>query len=480
MKIQLLKYLSLLFLASVLSISCSKKPDHYNVLFIAVDDLNDWVGEFEGYPHPQTPNIDKLASEAISFHKAYCPASVCNPSRASIMSGYRPSTSGVYQNHHFMRDSELLKDAKTMPQWFSQHGYHTTAMGKIFHHANGNWADTISWDDWHKTTGNGMFKHPDWSDSMTVCGMPINKPGQAHFDWGVFDIEKEKTTDYKTAKWAADFLQTEHDKPFFIGCGIFRPHLPWYVPKEYFDRFPLDEIVLPEIKEDDLDDVPPIGREMAEGLEEESDYQRLKKYNLQKEAVQAYLASSAYADDCVGVVLEALKNSKYKDNTIVVLWGDHGWHLGEKLHYRKYVLWEESCRVPFIIKVPGNKKNGSECHRMVNLIDLYPTLTELCNIPSNPANDGQSIVPLIESPEMTWPYATLTTMGYKKHTVRSEDWRYIQYPDSSEELYDHRVDPMEWTNLADLPENDSIKNELKKWLPEVNAKEIEKKDPKKW
>ena len=303
--------------------------------------------------------------------------------------------------------------------------------------------------------------------------MPINNGGQAHFDWGGLDVDDSSTTDYHSAQWAADLLEEDHEKPFFIGCGIFRPHLPWYVPQKYFDLFPLDSIILPEVNENDLDDVPQIGQNMSSGLEDESDYQRVKRYNLKKQAVQAYLANIAYADECVGVVLDALKKSKYANNTIVVLWGDHGWHLGEKLHYRKFVLWEESCRVPFIIKVPGNTANGKNCERTVNLLDIYPTLTELCGLPHNPTNEGRSIVPLIQNPSEEWPYPSLTTMGFKRHAVRDENWRYIQYEDGSEELYDHQNDPLEWKNLASDPAYDSLKAALQKWMPETNHPEVE-------
>ena len=453
---------------TILLSSCEKE-ENYNILFIAVDDLNDWVGAYGGHAQAITPNIDKLAASGIQFENAYCPASLCNPSRVSLMTGLRPSSTGVYGNGGHFREIPEFADVVTMPQWFAQHGYYTAARGKIFHRVNGKLADTISWENWQKTVGQSMNKHPLQSEDSTVSGMPIVEGGQKHFDWGAVNVDKKKTADYLNALWAAEELNKEHDRPFFVACGIFRPHLPWFVPQEYFDMFPIDDIVLPEINENDLDDIPPMGVEMSNGLDPQSDYQRLKRYGLMKEAVQAYLASTTYADECVGVLLDALENSKYKDNTIVVLWGDHGWHLGEKLHYRKFVLWEESCRVPLIVRVPKALSNGKKCNRVVNLIDLYPTLSELTGIPVNELNEGRSFAKLIKDPNAEWNYPTVTTMRYKNHGIVDENWRYISYRNGDEELYYHPEDPLEWTNLANNSKYDSVKNALKAWIPEVNV-----------
>jgi arylsulfatase A-like enzyme len=435
-----------------------QKP--YNVLFIAIDDLNDWTGFLGGHPQTLTPHMDKLADEGVVFEKAYCAAPVCNPSRAALLTGYRPSTTGVYGNEHFMRGSAVLQNARTIPQYFSDHGYFTTARGKIFHSANGKWADTASWNQFVKTVGE--YGTPHKQPGMMASGIPKGEV-DANFDWGPTDAKFEETQDYLTAHWAADQFEKDFDKPFFIGCGIFRPHLVWQVPKQFFDKFPEEKMILPEVNESDYDDIP------ASALKPDRNYFATKKYGKQQAAIQAYLACINYADACVGVVLDALAKSKYADNTIVVLWGDHGWHLGEKLRYKKFTLWEEACRMPLIIKVPGVTKGQARCTSPVSLLDLYPTLVELCGLPANPANEGKSIVPLLKNSSFVWDIPVVTTMGFNRHSVRNSKWRYTQYEDGAEELYNHETDPMEWTNLAKNPEFTKVKTELAAYLPITNA-----------
>jgi arylsulfatase A-like enzyme len=435
-----------------------QKP--YNVLFIAIDDLNDWTGFLGGHPQTLTPHMDKLAGEGVVFEKAYCAAPVCNPSRAALLTGYRPSTTGVYGNEHFMRGSAVLQNARTIPQYFSDHGYFTTARGKIFHTANGKWADTASWNQFVKTVGG--YGTPHKQSGMMASGIPKGEV-DANFDWGPTDAKFEETQDYLTAQWAADQFEKDFDKPFFIGCGIFRPHLVWQVPQQFFDKFPEEKMILPEVNESDYDDIP------ASALKPDRNYFAAKKYGKQQAAIQAYLACINYADACVGVVLDALAQSKYADNTIVVLWGDHGWHLGEKLRYKKFTLWEEACRMPLIIKVPGVTKGQARCTSPVSLLDLYPTLVELCGLPANPANEGKSIVPLLKNSSLVWDIPVVTTMGFNRHSVRNSKWRYTQYEDGAEELYNHETDPMEWTNLAKNPEFTKVKTELAAYLPITNA-----------
>ncbi|WP_372647268.1 sulfatase [Draconibacterium sp.] len=461
------------FLIGLTILSCSegevvanhkenKQP--YNVLFIAIDDLNDWTGFAGGHPQAQTPNMDKLAKQGVVFENAYCAASVCNPSRAALMSGYRPSTTGVYGNGTQMRDSEVLKDALTIPQWFSKYGYFTTARGKIFHSANGEKADTISWDKWIRTTGGyGAVKR---ESGYLANGIPVGEADE-NFDWGPTDATFEDTQDYITAKWAADQLEKDYDKPFFLACGIFRPHLKWHVPQEFFDKFPEGKMILPEVNENDYDDIP------KSALGPSKNYFAAKKYKKQQAAVQAYLACINYADACVGVVLDALAKSKYAENTIVVLWGDHGWHLGEKLRYKKFTLWEEACNMPLIFKVPGVTEAGSRCNNPVSLMDLYPTLSELCGLPINPENEGNSIVPLLSNVNTNWDKPALTTLGFNRHTVRNKKWRYTKYQDGAEELYNHENDPLEWKNLANDPQYNSVKHEMSKYLPTINHPEVQ-------
>ena len=440
-----------------------EKKQPYNILFIAIDDLNDWVGFLGGHPQTRTPNMDMLASQGIVFDNAYCAAPLSNASRAALLTGYRPSTSGIYSNESFMRDSELLKDAVTLPKWLSNNGYFTMARGKIFHQANGQWSDPESWDLQGMTQGG--YGNTNKEEGFMVNGIPEGEV-DPNFDWGPTDASFEETADYLNAEWAAEQLSKDFDKPFFLACGIFRPHLSWFVPREFYEKFRADDLILPEVNENDYDDIP------SAALQPQKNYYSVKKYDKQKDAVQAYLACINYADACVGILLDALARSKYAENTIVVLWGDHGWHLGEKLRYKKFTLWEESCRMPLIIKVPGLTRPGQHCKAIVNLLDLYPTLTELCEVKANKENEGRSLVPLLKNVNRKWIYPTVTTMGQNRHGIRSGRWRYIRYQDGSEELYDHVSDPLEWTNLAANPEYRNIKKRLGKAIPEISHHEV--------
>jgi arylsulfatase A-like enzyme len=256
----------------------------------------------------------------------------------------------------------------------------------------------------------------------------------------------------------------------FLACGPFRPHLPWYVPQKYFDFYPVDKITLPTVRDDDLDDVPPLGVKMARP---DGDHRKVIQSNNYHKAVQGYLASITFADAEVGRLVEALDTSEYADNTIVVLWGDHGWHLGEKLHWRKFSLWEEADRAPLLMIAPGVTKPNGRCPRTVSFMDIYPTLADLCELPVGEHLSGKSLRPLLENPQAPWERPAITTHGRNNHAVRSERYRYIRYSDGTEELYDHENDPMEWTNLAGNTEMAAVKQELGKWLPKENVPDAE-------
>jgi arylsulfatase A-like enzyme len=279
--------------------------------------------------------------------------------------------------------------------------------------------------------------------------------------------------DWQVADWVIRRLMMAHGKPFFLACGFYRPHLPWYVPPEYFDLYPLEEVTLPHVKEDDLDDVPARGRKMARPG---GDHAKVIKHGQWRKAVQAYLASISFTDACVGRVIDALDKSPHARDTVIVLWSDHGWHLGEKLHWRKFALWEEATHNVMMFVAPGVTRPGGRCTRPVNLIDIYPTLVDLCGLAPREGIEGLSLVPLLENPEQAWARPSLTTHGKDNHTIRTERFRYIRYADGSEELYDRSVDEMEWTNLAENPEYDYIKEELRRWLPEVNAEGVSTKE----
>ncbi|PHN02132.1 sulfatase [Flavilitoribacter nigricans] len=428
--------------------TASEPSQPYNILFIAVDDLNDWTGFLGGHPQTLTPNMDRLAREGMVFERAYCAASVCNPSRAAIMSGFRPSTSGIYHNGEDMFEAPLIRDGVMLPQYLSRFGYKTLSRGKIYHTpATGK----HTWEVWSPVSG--AYGKAAKAPGRMANGIPTGEMAD-NMDWGPTDAALEETPDFLNADWAARQLQQDHDRPFFLACGIFRPHLKWHVPREFFDKFDPETLTLPLVKEDDLEDV-------SAGVQQATrEYRTIKKHGKEAEAVRAYLASINYADACIGHLLDALERSPYRDNTIVVLWGDHGWHLGEKLRYKKFTLWEEACRMPLIIKAPGITPAGSRCERTVNLLDLYPTLTDLANLPTNQQNDGRSLVPLLQDPETAWDFPSLTQMGEGRNSLRTERFRYLRYEDGSEELYDHRQDPREWNNLSEDPAYQNDKNQL--------------------
>ena len=438
----------------------SPKP---NVLFIVIDDLNDWVGSLGGHPNAQTPNLDRLAQRGVLFTNAHCPAPICNPSRTAVMTGIRPSTSGIYGNLQPLRKSPALGNALTLPQHFMAHGYHAMTSGKIFHH---RWPDPKSWhESWpsHQPPIPCDPEPPEEKRPLHGC------PELRHFDWGSYGSDAEMG-DWKVADWTIDQLRKAHKSPFFLACGFHRPHKPWYVPQKYFKMHPLEEIRLPIINEMDLSDVPYIGRKLAR---RNRDHELIvSECGLFKEAVQAYLASISFVDVCVGRVVNALERSQYAQNTIIVLWSDHGRHLGEKRHWDKSTLWEEATRIPLIFVAPGLTPRDGRCSAPVNLIDIYPTLVELCGLSPIKELEGISLRLLLENPKLTRPEPSLTTYGWNNHATRSKRWRYIRYYDGSEELYDHDNDSFEWTNLALDPRYAAIKQELKRFLPQQTASGI--------
>ncbi len=452
------------FLASLAGAAAVRSPaapaaaDRQNVLFIAIDDLNDWIGCLGGHPDAKTPNFDRLAGRGVLFTNAHCAAPLCNPSRAAIMTGIRPSTSGVYLNSQPWRKSEVLAGAVTLPQHFMAHGYWVAGAGKIYH---GRYPDPPSWHEYWPSQTQNRPRDP------VPPNRPLNGiPKTAHFDWGPVKVRDSEMGDRKVVQWAADQLHRKHDRPFFLACGIFRPHLPWYVPEKYFDMFPLGRITLPEVKADDLDDVPPIGRKFANP---EGDHRKVIQYGQWKKAVQGYLASIAFADACLGKLLEAFDASPYRDTTTIVLWSDHGWHLGEKLHWRKFALWEEATHNVFLVVSPGLTKSGTVCRRPVDMMDIYPTLIDICGLRKREGLEGISLLPWLKNPELEKERPALTTYQRGNHSVRTERWRYIRYHDGTEELYDHEKDELEWYNLAARPEYADLKRKLARWFPKTDA-----------
>ncbi len=459
-------FLIVVVFSSLISIQGqNKSKEKPNVLLIMVDDMNDWVGAFGGHSQAITPNMDKLASKSTVFKKAYCSAALCNPSRTSMLTGYQPFTTGVYGNNEVFRKIKGFENTITLPQYFEKNGYKTAASGKIFHNPRGTkpepkeGSDPGSFQEEHKGGLGTPYPKNRFQNDIDFKRAGVKGSKIRSFDWGPVEIQDEKTPDWKSADYAVSFLKKEHEKPFFLACGIFRPHLPLYAPKKYFNLFNEEDIVLPKILENDLNDVGKIGRNwVGQGLHNE-----ILRNNKWKSAVRGYLASLAFADACVGHVLDNLEASKYNENTIIVLMGDHGWHLGEKEHWSKQTLWEESAKTPLIIFDPRSKNKGVSL-RTVSLIDVYPTLLELCDLPAKNDLDGNSFKHLVSKPNGEWNRSAITTKGDGNYTLRNENYRYIVYSDGFEELYDHRIDPMEWENIADVKSKTKVIENFRKEL----------------
>ncbi len=436
-------------------ISGENKP--YNVLFLISDDMNDWIACLGGHPDVITPNIDRLAKRAILFEQAHCSAPICNPSRASVMSGLNPSTTGCYGNRQALRMSPVGFEAVTLPRYFSNHGYFSTGVGKITH---GKFPDPASWDDFYP---NLRSQSMSGAEPLDKNSNGLNDEG---FQWGPLDVADGDMKDGKITQHIIDMLGKDYDTPFFLAGGWKLPHLSWHAPRKYFDMYDLETITMPVVPEDDLEDLP----EEALKNTRSSKYQSITKAGKEREGVQAYLACISFIDVQVGLVLDALDASPHAENTIVVFWGDHGWHLGEKSHWSKSTLWEEATRAPLMIVAPGI--NPGRCPTPVSFLDIYPTLVELAGLEPNVDLDGKSIVPLMKNPEAVWERPALTTHGKGNHSLRTKQWRYTRYHDGGEELYDHYTDPMEWNNLAGDPSYAEKKSQLKKWLPKTNAEDV--------
>jgi len=465
-----IKFLLLIILTFMFKLSFSQSDKKPNVLFIAVDDFNDWNNILKGHPQAKTPNYDKLASKGVIFTNAHCAAPACGPSRAAIMSGIRPSTSGNYTNSQSFSKNPVLNNSITMPEFFQHNGYYVCGSGKLYHGPHFN----------NELKGRGFNEYyPSMNRDRPSEDIKFSRPKPLNgiiadwaewWDWGPYhpDITLEQTSDGRVAKWAEEkLLGGELKEPFFMGVGIFRPHLPFYAPQKYFDMFPIEDIRMPEgYKEDDLSDISGEGLKM--GLINR--HETIVKAGQWKPAIQAYLASIAMMDDCLGRIIDALEKSGFADNTIIVMWSDHGYQLGEKERWAKFTLWERSTKVNMIWVVPNLTTAGDICERPVNLLDIYPTLASLIGVQA-PENqlEGYDLSRLLRNPNAHWNRATLTTYGYKNYSVRSDRYRYIVYVDGTEELYDHENDKWEWNNLASDPEYTDIKKDMAGWLPKHHA-----------
>jgi arylsulfatase A-like enzyme len=459
--------------------AAAESPRPPNVLFIVVDDMNDWVGALGGHPQAHTPNIDRLAARGLLFTNAHVAAPVCNASRAAALSGLRPGTTGIYENNAVLH--EVHPDVETLPRWFRRHGYVTAGGGKVFHHMPGFNRDE-DWDEYFAQVFDGPYQtwlrrgeggRFAWPEGFPLNGLPevrdlAKPPGNAReFDWGPFDAADAEMGDGRMVEWAARFLAHPPERPFFLAAGIYRPHLPFYSPRGYFDRHPVSDVVLPPLLADDRADLPAGGLRLL--ADREADYDLVVRHGRHREIVQAYLAGISFADALVGRLLDALDASPAAANTIVVFWSDHGWHLGEKQTLHKRTLWERSTRIPLIVAAPGLTRPGMRTAAPVDTMALFPTLVELCGLPRPARLDGESLVPLLRDPAAGRDRPAITTHRPGDHAVRDARWRYIRYADGGEELYDHAADPNEWRNLAADPRWSMVKTSLAAHVPTDDA-----------
>lgn len=445
-----------ILLSDVLHAADAGKP---NVLFIAIDDLNDWVGFLDGHPQAKTPNMDRLAKRGVVFSNAHCQAPICNPSRVSLLTGTLPSTTGIYLlgPTDFRKACPLLKDAKetpTLPEHFAANDYRTIGGGKIYHASTSR--DTFQ--EYGPRGGNGAFPKQKLSYPASV----------KLWDWGRFPARDEDQGDYEVATWAVKELAEPREEPFFMAVGFFRPHVPLYASDEWWNFVGAEaEIQLPKVLISDNDDIVDFARQLTwSGLAPRHDW--MIEHDQWKPAVHAYLACVSFVDHQVGRVLDALDASPHAENTIVVLWSDHGWALGEKQRWAKRGLWESETRVPLIIAGP-NVEGDRVCQQPVGLIDIYPTLADLCGLEKPSHLEGRSLMPQLKNVDTERP-PVITTFFENNHAVRSARWRYIRYSTGDEELYDHDSDPHEWHNVASKSEYAAVIKELSQHLPKVNVK----------
>ncbi|MFY0653937.1 MAG: sulfatase [Cyclobacteriaceae bacterium] len=442
---------------TVLFSGCTTKVEEKqppNILLIAVDDLNDWIGVMGGHPQAETPNFDRLAKMGTLFNNAHCQSPVCNPSRASLMTSLYPSTSGIYFLNPDINESPVARENIVMPKRFEKEGYNVFAAGKLFHNAKGL----------------NELHVPNYAGHFGGFGpMPEEKltdyPGHPLWDWGVFPERDDQMPDYKIASWAGDRLAEKQQEPFWMGVGFFRPHVPQFAPQKWFDMYPIESVQLPKIISDDLNDISSYGVDITRVKHVSPPHEWVTENNEWKTLVQSYLACVSFVDAQLGRVLDALENSEYGDNTYVVLFSDHGFHLGEKERYAKRSLWEDGARVPLMMAGPGIPK-GQVCSKPVELLDIYPTLLELSGLKADPKHEGNSLAPLLKEADAVWPHYARTSFGPGNYAIISEGYRFIQYNDGSEEFYDHSKDPQEWYNVIDQAEYADVIEEHRDQVPQ--------------
>jgi uncharacterized sulfatase len=476
--------------ALVLFAAPSFAQEKMNVLFIASDDLTNNALGCYGSPVCKSPNIDKLAAKGVRFDRAYCQFPLCNPSRASFLTGLRPDTTKVYENATQFRKN--VPDAQTLPQTFQKGGYFVARVGKLYHYGVPGQIGTDGLDDkpsWQQVVNPRGRDKDDEDKNLIFTLNPMGKGSGRYggtLSWLAADGTDAEQTDGKIADEVIKLLEANKGKPFFLACGFFRPHTPYVAPKKYFDMYPPDKLTLPKVPEDHRKSAPAPAFGSAKAEQDKmTDAQR-------REALQAYYAATTFMDAQVGRVLEALDKLKLADKTIVVFISDHGYHLGEHGLWQKMSVFENSARVPLVIYDPRAKGNGKACGRTVELIDLHPTLAELAGLtpptgtdPKVPAAEGKSLKALLDNPSAKWDKpaitqvsrGTPTTTGevvgknpwFLGYSVRNERYRYTEWDGGKRgvQLYDYEKDAAELKNLADDPAYADVVKQMKALLPQA-------------
>ncbi|MBI3210352.1 MAG: sulfatase [Candidatus Solibacter usitatus] len=433
-------------------VGLAQSPRKLNVLMIAVDDLNNRLHCY-GDQVVKTPNIDRLAKLGVRFDRSYCNYPLCNPSRTSLLSSLRPDKTKILNNN--VPPRTYIKDAVMLPEYFHNNGYFTARVGKIAH---GRFEDAVKWD----ISEFAMRGEVDTKQARKAqkkkrerAGGGDGEPGK--LTWLQTDNRDEQEPDGHTAVRISELIEKNRAKPFFIAAGFHKPHLPWVAPKKYFDMYKPEMITLPDTPADDLDDIPPIALTHTAGEKGMSELER-------KKAICAYHAATTFMDAQVGVLLNTMDRLKLWNNTVVFLFGDHGWHLNEHHGlWRKMTVFEQAARAPLIMAAPGRQKNAA-CPRLVEWVDFYPTLAELCGLPKPKGLDGTSFVPLLDNPQRPWKKAAYTVVQHGStlgRSVRTERYRYTEWGTPSvAELYDHEGDPKEYRNLAKDPKQANVIRQL--------------------
>jgi arylsulfatase A-like enzyme len=409
----------------------------------------------------------------VAFSKAYCTAPMCLPARTSVLFGRQPHTTGIYDHsdESFARYDDLSRVTRSLVDDVWAAGYDTYGAGKVFHDPQeARWTESRRFP-WYlpgnvrkRPDADPARYDPDWRSPYD--GEPIGR-GE-NFDYTMIDFgpsgrPAEQEADGQATTWVLERLGRDHPRPFLLALGLYLPHEPWRVPRKYFDLHPLDEVVVPDVRADDLADLGPYARD--EVIDQHHRFERLLLSGLWEEAVQAYQASISYADDHVGRVLDGLASSPHADDTVVAVWSDHGFHLGEKLHIEKFTLWERATHIPLLLAVPGRFDAGRVFDGPVSAIDIGPTLAELCGAEINEKHQGRSLLEVLEHPERADERPPVMTWQAGNHSVRRGTWRYTRYRTGEAELYDHRTDPQEFTNLVGDSRHAATVAELDTFLP---------------